>query len=90
MDDSEILKRVRFYLDARRDDYRRVLAEVKSSLQTYQRSPLGKQAVYRVASRGDYQQGNDVIKREREVAEKIKLRWRDDLSISTDGQSQNK
>ncbi len=80
MDEIEIARRVREYLTIdRRREYRDVLEDIKSILESYDRTRRGEQAIYRITSRGDYQDGEE-LKKEREVIEKIKRRRQHDDS----------
>src|SRR2546425_610548 len=77
MEEAEIMPRVVKYLDAgRRKEYRNVLNKIKDSFIAFQRTKLGSEAIYRITSRGDYQDKEE-IKRDREVAEKIRRKSKD-------------
>jgi ppGpp synthetase/RelA/SpoT-type nucleotidyltranferase len=55
-------KEVSDFLAINRERYIRVLKEFRDVFISYQRSAEGKQVLYRVASRGDYQDGDEVKK----------------------------
>ena len=82
MEPDELVDTVKQYLDTHSNQYINALEEIRDILKSYQRSGTGKQAIYRITSRGDYQEGGSHIKKEAEIVEKIRRKRVKDPSYS--------
>ena len=69
----ETIEEIEKFVRERKNKYKRVLRSIKYILEDYYDSPAGTHALYRVATRGDYQQGNE-FKTSQSIQQKIRDR----------------
>ncbi len=69
----ETIKEIEKFVREGKNGYKKVLRSIKRILEDYYDSPEGRHALYRVATRGDYQQGNE-FKTLQSIQQKIRDR----------------
>jgi hypothetical protein len=78
-----IEKEVYSFLDINRDKSYHALRDLKDIFVSYQRSAEGKRLIYRVASRGNYQDGEE-LKKVNRLVDKIEEKRRKDPGYEVD------
>lgn len=72
----ETIEEIKKFVREGKVGYEKVLRSIKRILEDYYDSPAGRRALYRVATRGDYQQGNE-FKTPQSIQQKIRDRQKE-------------